>query len=232
VVTGAARGIGAAVARLSREAGAAVTALDVERGDELTRCDVTDERAVASTFAQAARAAPITDVIHAAGTVSLGAVAETSLADFRKTVEVNLFGAFIVAREAARRLPRGGHLVFIASQAALKGGALWGAYAASKAGILRLADCLVEELAERGVRVNSISPGNVDTEMAAQAITALARYGGETPESVRARYEQQIPLKRFAEPDEIGCAVVALCSNLLSYVNGANLIIDGGELSR
>jgi NAD(P)-dependent dehydrogenase (short-subunit alcohol dehydrogenase family) len=229
LVTGAARGIGAAVADMFEAAGAAVNRCDIRASDRVLRCDVTDEAEVEATFDAAG---PLDDVVHAAGIVAVGSVAETSLASFRQVLEVNLVGAFLVARAAARRLRPGGNLIFIASQAGLKGGALWGAYSASKGGVLRLADCLVGELAGRGIRVNSISPGSVDTEMMASAIAEAARQTGRSAEDQRRDYEAGIPLRRFATPEEIGRAAVALCSPLLAYANGANLVVDGGELSR
>jgi NAD(P)-dependent dehydrogenase (short-subunit alcohol dehydrogenase family) len=232
IVTGAAGGIGAAIAESFEQAGASVVRWDIGSSDRVCACDVTDEKAVAAAFVRAGEAGSVSDVIHAAGVAATGPVAETSVDAFRRVIEINLTGTFIVSREAARRLPRGGNLVLIASQAGLKGGAMWGAYSASKGGVLRLADCLAEELAERGIRVNSISPGNVDTAMMSTAMSEAAKRSGEHIDDVRARYERAIPMRRFARPEEIGRAAVALCSGLLSYVNGANLVVDGGELSR
>lgn len=230
LITGAARGIGAAIADTFEAAGAAVIRCDIHASPQVLRCDVTSESEVEAVFATTG--ARLDDVVHAAGIAELGSVAETSLASFRKVIEVNLVGAFLVARAAARRLSRGGNLIFIASQAGLKGGPLWGAYSASKGGVLRLADCLVGELATQGIRVNSISPGNVETAMAAAAIAELARRTGASADNLRRGCEEAIPLGRYALPEEIGRAAVALCSPLLSYANGANLVIDGGELSR
>jgi NAD(P)-dependent dehydrogenase (short-subunit alcohol dehydrogenase family) len=231
LVTGAARGIGAAIADMFEEAGAAVSRCDISASDRIMRCDVTNEQEVEAAF-DVAGSAGLDDVVHAAGVVALGSVVETSLATFREVLDVNLIGSFLVARAAARRLRSGGNLIFIVSQAGLKGGPLWGAYSASKGGVLRLADCLVGELAGQGIRVNSISPGNVDTEMATTVISELARRTGSSADDLRRAYERAIPLKRFATPEEIGRAAVALCSPLLSYANGVNLVIDGGELSR
>lgn len=232
VVTGAARGIGKAIADAFEAAGATVIRLDIAASETVRRCDVADEGSVARAFAEAAAQGRIDDVVHAAGIAVIAAVADMSAADFRRVIDVNLTGAFLVARQAARHLGRGGNLVFVASQAGFKGGKLWGAYSASKGGLLRLADSLVEELAPQGVRVNAISPGSVDTEMVAAAMADLARQSGSDAEAIRVRYEAAIPMGRFAQPEEIASTVVALCSGLLSYVNGSNIVIDGGELSR
>lgn len=230
LVTGAGRGIGAAIADAFALAGASVTRADIRGGNDVIACDVTDEGAVAAAFGSAGGS--LTDVVHAAGIVELGEVAATEPESFRRVIEVNLVGTFLVARQAARCLPRGGNLILIASQAGLRSGALWGAYGAAKGGVLRLADALADELGPKGIRVNTISPGNVETEMMDDALRRLADMQGSTPSALRARYESAIPLGRFAEPGEIGAAAVALCSGLLSYANGANLVLDGGELSR
>lgn len=232
VVIGAGRGIGKAAADAFEAAGAQVVRLDIAASGPVRGCDVTDEGSVSRAFEDAATAGPIDDVVHAAGVASIGAVADMSAAEFRRVLDVNLTGAFLVAREAARRLPHGGNLLFVASQAGLKGGALWGAYSASKGGLLRLADCLTEELAPKGVRVNAISPGTVDTEMVSKAIADLASQTGTTAEAIRARYQAGIPMGRFALPEEVAAVMVAVCSGLFSYVNGSNIVIDGGELSR
>lgn len=232
IVTGAAQGIGAGVAEALQSAGASVTRTDLHPGEGIAVCDVTDEAAVARLFDEITASGELHDVVHAAGIAKLGSVAEMSVADFRMVMEVNLIGSFIVAQQAAHRLAPGGNLVLIASQAGLKGGALWSAYSASKAAVLRLADCLVEELAERRIRVNCISPGNVDTRMMEAALTDLARRKSTTAEALRNHYIGRIPMGRFADAEEVGNSVVALCSHLLSYANGINLVLDGGELSR
>jgi NAD(P)-dependent dehydrogenase (short-subunit alcohol dehydrogenase family) len=232
LVTGAAGGIGKAAADAFEAAGAQVIRLDIAASGPVRACDVTNETAVVRAFAEAAKAGPIHDVVHAAGVAAIGAVADMSASDFYRVLDINLMGAFLVAREAARHLPRGGNLVFVASQAGLKGGALWGAYSASKGGLLRLADCLTEELAPKGIRVNSVSPGTVDTEMVSKAIADLAGKTGSDAETIKARYQAGIPLGRFARPEEVAGVIVGLCCGLFSYVNGANIVIDGGELSR
>lgn len=232
VVTGAAGGIGAAIARAFEEAGASVSRWDVAEGPGILRCDVTDEAQVRAAFDLVEAEGPVDDVVHAAGILSVGPVADLSVEAFRRVLDVNLVGAFVVAREAAARLRRGGNLVLVASQAGLKGGAFWGAYSASKGGLLRLADCLTEELAPLGIRVNAISPGTVDTPMVEGAIAQLARLKGCTAGEIENAYRKAIPAGRFARPEEIGRAAVSLCSGLMSYANGANIVLDGGEMSR
>jgi len=232
VVTGASRGIGKAVADAFDEAGATSVRLDIRASDTVRSCDVADEASVARAFAEAAAGGPIDDVIHVAAIGVVGTLAEMSVAEFRRVLDVNLTGTFLVAREAARHLGRGGNLVLFASQYGLKGWPQWGAYCASKAGVLRLADSLTVELAPRGIRVNSISPGTVDTEMIASTMADISRQTGTGAETLRAGWQAAIPMGRFARPEEIANTVVALCSGLLSYVDGANIVIDGGELSR
>jgi NAD(P)-dependent dehydrogenase (short-subunit alcohol dehydrogenase family) len=232
VVTGAARGIGKAIADAFEEAGATVVRLDIKATGAVRSCDVADEASVAHAFQDAAAAGPIDDVVHAAAIAAVAALADMSAAEFRRMLDVNLTGAFLVAREASRHLRRGGNLVLMASQYGLKGWPLWGAYCASKAGVLRLADALVGELAPQGIRVNTISPGSVDTEMVATTTADVARQSGADAGAIRARYEAAIPMGRFARPEEIASVAVALCSGLCSYVNGSNIVVDGGELSR
>jgi NAD(P)-dependent dehydrogenase (short-subunit alcohol dehydrogenase family) len=232
VVTGAARGMGKAIADAFEEAGATVVRLDLKESETVRSCNVADEASVKKAFAEIAAEGPINDVVHAAAIAVVSSVADQSEADFRRVMDVNLTGTFLIAREATRYLRTGANLLFIASQGGLKSWALWGAYCASKGGVLRLADSLVEELAPHGIRVNSISPGSVETDMISTTIADIAQITGSDPQTVRASYEAAIPMGRFARPEEIASVAVAICSDLFSYVNGSNIVIDGGELSR
>lgn len=232
LVTGAGGGIGEAVCQCFRDHGAICFGADVDPNDELIFCDVTDENSISTAFDAAEKAGKITDVVHAAGTIEIGPIESMTAAKFRRVIEVNLTGSFLVAREAARRLPLGGTLTMISSQAGLKGGAWWSAYAASKGGVNRLTDCLAEELGPRGIRVNSICPGGVDTEMSRRSIARLAELSGQSETVVIERYKDSIPLGRFANPREIGYLCVFLASPMASYVHGTALVADGGELTR
>ena len=228
LVTGAAGGIGAGVVAAFREHGAEVVATDLANRAGFERCDVTDEASVQAAFESAG---PIDDVVHAAGVVLISPVKQTTLAEFRKVLEANLVGAFIVGREAARRVRPGGTITFVASQAGRHGGSGWAAYSASKFGVIGLAESLAQELAPGSIRVNAICPGTVETAMTRAAIASLASERDSSPSEVAGAYRQGIPLGRFATPAEIAGVCVFLASPLAAYVAGATIVIDGAELS-
>lgn len=228
LVTGAAGAIGAAICTALESHGATVTRSDKGAADGSQQLDVTDEDSVRQSFAGIG---PVTDIVHCAGSLILGPIAETSLADFRAAADINLLGAFLVGREAARTLPPGGSLTMIASQAGFRAGANWGVYCALKAGVMRLCEALAQELGSRNVRVNCVCPGSVATPMLDEVCERLSRLKGEPPEAVRARYEAAVPLRRYAEPREIGNICVFLASPLASYLSGASIPVDGGEIS-
>ncbi len=232
LITGAAGGIGSAIYGAFREHGAHCLGVDLSAQGDIAQCDVSDAASVEQAFDACARLGALTDVVHAAGTVVLGPVADMQPEEFQRVLDVNLTGSFLVARAAVRRLNDGGTLTFISSQAGLKGGALWAAYAASKGGVNRLVDCLAEEVGPRGIRVNGICPGNVDTPMAEVAISKLAEMMDSSVESIKARYVSGIPLRRFARPEEVASLCVFLASEQASYLHGALLSLDGGELTR
>src|SRR4029077_6362362 len=104
----------------------------------------------------------LTDVVHAAGIVSVGRVEDLTAAELRGVLEVNLVGSFLVARAAAQAMTGGGSITLMSSQAGLRGGANWSAYSASKAGVIRLAERLAQELAPRRIRVHALRPGDGD----------------------------------------------------------------------
>jgi NAD(P)-dependent dehydrogenase (short-subunit alcohol dehydrogenase family) len=227
LVTGAAGGVGGAIVTAFREHGAEVVGADIAAMDGVTACDVTDEGSVRSVFARGR----FDDVVHAAGIVVVGTVRETELDAFKRVLDVNLVGAFLVGREAARQAASGSTITLIASQAGRKGGAGWSAYCASKFGVIGFGESLAQELAPEGIRVNSVCPGTVDTTMTSNAIRRLSEVRGEPAEVVGARYADAVPVGRFATPREIADVCVFLASPLARYVMGASVVVDGGELS-
>ena len=122
LVTGAAGAIGRAVVAAFTAAGACCQAADVVPGEGMLACDVTDEASVAASIEATLSLGPLTDVVHAAGVVSVGPVADLTAAELRGVLEVNLVGSFLVARAAARAMTGGGSITLVSSQAGLRGG--------------------------------------------------------------------------------------------------------------
>jgi len=235
LVTGAARGIGLAVAKRFLADGWRVTLLDIE-GDLLAEsmaalaaadraislhCDVSDAKAVAGVVAEVERRFGRLDaLVNNAGIALFAPLMETSEADWRRVLEVNLTGPFLCTKEAVplMREHGGGAIVNITSISAVRASTLRSAYGTSKAGLAHLTKQLAVELAALGIRVNGVAPGPVDTAMA-KAV--------HTPE-IRADYHDAIPLNRYGLEDELAEAVFFLCSDRASYITGQILAVDGG----
>ncbi len=228
LVTGAAGDIGTAVCAELEAAGAEVRRFDLRPGSGVLACDVADEDSVAEMFESAG---PVSDVVHAAGIGAVGPVAELELAEWSRVLAVNLTGSFVVAREVARRLSTGATLTLLSSQGGLRGGAHWGAYCASKFGVIGLMQCVAQELAPRGIRVNAICPGAVEGSLTQDLFGSLAEIEDIEPELLRGRHREGCPMGRLADPREIGRTCVYLASDLASYVSGASVVVDGAELT-
>jgi sorbitol-6-phosphate 2-dehydrogenase len=228
LVTGAARGIGAATVERFRTEGAAVCGADLS-GTDLV-CDVTDEAAVARVFDAASEQLGGLDVLVAnAGIVHTSLLADESLADFRRVLDVNLVGVFLCMREAARRFGEGGVILATASQAGRHGYGNLASYCASKFGVVALTESLAKELAPRGIRVACVAPAIVDTPLQDQLQEGYARLGGTSREAVREALVADIPTGRVASPDEVARVFAFLASDLASYVSGVTVPIDAGE---
>jgi NAD(P)-dependent dehydrogenase (short-subunit alcohol dehydrogenase family) len=228
LVTGARGGIGSAIVRVVREAGATVFETDAAEAEGVHRCDVSSESDVAAAFDEAARETPLTDVVHAAGICATSPVAELELAEWNRILEVNLTGSFLVGRAAARALPDDGTIVFIASVAGLTGDPFFGAYCASKFGVIALTQVLARELGHRGVRVNAVCPGGVRTAMSAETIHRDALRLGRREADLRSLYESDSFLNRWADPAEVADACLFLLSDMSSYMSGHSLVLNGG----
>jgi NAD(P)-dependent dehydrogenase (short-subunit alcohol dehydrogenase family) len=228
LVTGAAGGIGSAIVRKLAEAGASVFPTDVVPSEGVFRCDVSSEQEVREAFSAASEGGAITDVVHASGVCKTSTVAETKLEDWDRILAVNLTGSFLVGREAARTLPDGSNIVFIASVAGLTGDPFYGAYGASKFGVIALTQVLARELGHRHIRVNAVCPGGVRTEFSAATIRRDSERLGRSEDELRALYESDVFVNRWAEPDEVADACLFLLSSAALYISGHSLVLNGG----
>ncbi|MFI7118717.1 2,3-dihydro-2,3-dihydroxybenzoate dehydrogenase [Amycolatopsis sp. NPDC049868] len=239
LVTGGARGIGAAVVDGLAEAGAIVAAVDLVEGasrDGVTSfvADVGDPAAVARVVDEVESGlGPIGIGASVAGVLKPGSVCDTSDEDWAATFAVNSTGVFTVLREISRRmLPRrSGVLVTVGSNAAGVPRTGMAAYAASKAAATMLTRCLGLELAGSGIRCNVVSPGSTDTDM--QRLLWTDENGADRViEGNPEQYRVGIPLGRIAEPADIADAVLFLASDRARHITMQNLYVDGGATLR
>lgn len=242
VVTGAASGVGRAVAVDLAEHGARVAAADVDSagltetvrlldGARAFTADVTDTAAVEALFDRVeTELGSVTITVNAAGTLSTGPLTDCTDHDWHRMIAVNTTGVFAVARAAARRMgPRGrGSLVTIASNAAGVPRANMAAYAASKAAAVALTKSLGLELAPRGVRCNVVSPGSTDTPMLRAMTDDIQALITGDP----ANFKVGIPLGRLGRPEDVAAAVRFLVSDAARHITMHELHVDGGAALR
>ncbi|MGX5802128.1 SDR family NAD(P)-dependent oxidoreductase [Bradyrhizobium sp. Arg314] len=243
LVTGGGSGVGKAIALILAEAGVNVTicgrreAALAEVAKESDRifsiaADVTNETEMAALHekAEAARG-PFDIVVANAGMAGSAPAHKTSLADWQRTLDVNLTGAFVTVKPAlAGMLARKtGRIIFVASTAGLKGYAYVAPYVAAKHGVVGLMRALAAETAKSGVTVNAVCPGFVETDMLEESIARIVEKTGRSVDEARASLSTTNPQGRFIQPEEVASAVLWLCSDAARSITGQAISVSGGE---
>jgi len=223
VVTGASRGIGAAISAAFAAAGDEVVGLDLEApaeplaGVRHVTADVSDQASVAAAFAQVEH---LDVLVNNAGIQGVGLVGEQDVGAWLDVVQANLHGAYFCAANAVGRMSSGGAIVSVSSTAAFLGLPGRAAYCTSKAGLLALTRVLAVELAPRGIRANAICPGFTHTDLVGKGI--------DEGWLDTAWMTERIPMDRLATPAEIASAACFLAAPDAGYVTGSTLVVDGG----
>ncbi len=248
-MTGGARGLGERIAARLVDDGGDVALVDVDDDVETTaarlregssgseviaaRCDVSDEAAVASSVTQVSdRFGGIDLLVNDAGIGGPSTpVVDTEPEAFRRVIDVNLIGAFLMARACARVMVeagRGGSIVNIGSIFGQQGVANGAGYCASKGGLALLTHSLALELAPHGIRVNTVAPGNMLTDMHLDDLRVAAAERGSSLDAEVERVRTTIPLGRHGDGDDVAGAVAWLASDDASYVTGQTIGVNGG----
>ncbi len=238
LVTGAAKGIGAAIASRLAEAGAHVTIADMDAEGRTTAgtlvgrglsadfvsCDITNATQLADAVALAAGDDALDILVNNAGifptTGPIGSVTDEFV---HRMLEINVRAQYSAARDASRLMTRGGSIVNLASIAAIRGGANISAYSVSKAAVVGMTRAFAGELGPRGIRVNAIAPGIIDTPGVQAQMEPLRAGGLDIDRAIASN-----PLRIGGQPDHIARAALFLCSDLAAFVTGHVLVVDGG----
>ncbi len=240
LITGGGSGVGANMALAFAEAGAEViiTGRRLQALEQVAAqhsaihaiaADVTDEASVQSLFAQAGW---VDIVIANAGVAESASLAKTSLATWQNMLAVNLTGVFLTLREGLQQMQERhwGRLIVVASTAGLKGYAYVAPYAAAKHGAIGLVRSLALEVATKGITVNALCPGFLDTEMTERSVTNIMQKTGRSREQALIALTSTNPQQRLIQPSEVSSAALWLCTAGSEGINGQALAIAGGEV--
>ena len=249
VVTGASRGIGAAIAATLARLGADVTLMarsEAALAEQVKRLsethsgraqavpiDVTDEARVAAAFAQAAEAfGPVRILVNNAGIAEAAPFAKTDRALWQRLIDVDLTGPYLCIRQALGPMVKAGRgrIINVASTAGHTGYPYVTAYCAAKHGLIGLTRSLAREIARSGVTVNAVCPGYTETDIVAATIANIVNKTGRTREQAIQELVVHNPQGRLVKPEEVAEAVGWLCLPAAASINGQSIMVDGGEL--
>lgn len=240
LITGVAQGIGAATAARFLASGEyIVVGADVLKTDmdgvDFTRCDVSSEQQVASLVTKTIDSYSRIDVlVNVAGVVLVKPLTDTTWDDFQRIVNINLGGTWLTCKHALPHMKerRRGAIINMASVSGHVGQVDHTLYGATKGAVIAFTRALAWEVAPYGIRVNSISPGSVDTPMLRSDIDLESRKLGRPFEEIKAAREAEQALGRWAEPSEIAESTWFLAGDTASFITGTDLLVDGGWVAR
>lgn len=242
VVTGAAGGIGRAIAQTLAERGHRVAILDVDEaglaktsasGGEFQQhiSDVTDAAAVHRSIGSVLDSWGVPHVVvNAAGISTMGKLVDISEDDWDRTMAVNAKGTFLVMKAVLPHLieRRAGTIINIASVAGIEGADLLSHYSASKFAVVGLTQAAAKEVARFGIRINAVCPGLIRTPMQDREVIWEAELTGMTPEQIRQGYLDMTPMARIGTPQDVARLVSFLASDESDFITGQSLHVDGG----
>jgi NAD(P)-dependent dehydrogenase (short-subunit alcohol dehydrogenase family) len=245
IITGAASGIGEATAHRFHEDGYHVVGLDIKEhnsassmrsaSDEFHRCDVASEISVRDLVdSVVARHGQVDVLANIAGVVLVKPLAETQWSEYQQLVNVNLGGTFLLLKYVlpVMQKRRRGAVVNMGSVSGHVGQQDHGLYGATKAAVIALCRGLAWEMASYNIRINSVSPGSVDTPMLRGDVEIESKMTGKPYAEVKKIREAEQALGRWAQPGEIAATIAFLASDEASFITGADFLVDGGWVAK